>query len=194
VLREERDILKRATAFFARETGERLSVHRAEKQGRGASVGRASCSASPAPAYYAWSAADPEKRRRADDELLQAISDAHQASRGTYGAPRITKALRKQGRHVARKRVARLMRQRGIWTCSPPPQAHHYRRSRRAKAADLLQRNFTPAAHAIDTAWCSDISYVRTWRAGPTGHRDRPFQPARRRAGHGRSPQDLARE
>src|SRR5437016_6953386 len=28
VLREERDILKRATAFFAKETGERVSVHR----------------------------------------------------------------------------------------------------------------------------------------------------------------------
>ena len=136
----------------------------AEKQGQGCvrracvllSVSRA--------AYYAWSAADPEKRRRADDELLQAISDAHQASRGTYGAPRITKALRKQGRHVARKRVARLMRQRGI--------VGRARRRRKrttiadpaaAKAADLLQRNFTPAAHAIDTAWCSDISYVRTW-------------------------------
>ena len=136
----------------------------AEKQGQGCvrracvllSVSRA--------AYYAWSAADPEERRRADDELLQAIKDAHKASRGTYGAPRITRALRKQGRRVSRKRVARLMRQRGI--------VGRARRRRKrttiadpaaAKAADLLKRNFTPASHAIDAAWCSDISYVRTW-------------------------------
>ena len=136
----------------------------AEKQGQGCvrraclllKVSRA--------AYYAWSAADPEERRRADDELLQAIEDAHQASRGTYGAPRLTRALRKQGRRVSRKRVARLMRQRGIvgrarrrrkrtTTCDPAA----------AKAADLLQRDFAPTARAIDTAWCSDISYVRTW-------------------------------
>lgn len=115
-------------------------------------------------AYYAWSATDPEERRRSDDELLQAIKDAHKASRGTYGAPRITRALRKQGRRVSRKRVARLMKQRGIvgrarrrrkrtTTCDPAA----------AKAADLLRRNFAPTSHAIDTAWCSDISYVRTW-------------------------------
>jgi transposase InsO family protein len=136
----------------------------AEKQGQGCvrrtcvllSVSRA--------AYYAWSAAAPEERRRADDELLVAITDAHKASRGTYGAPRITRALRKQGRRVSRKRVARLMRQRGI--------VGRARRRRKrttiadpaaTKAADLLQRNFAPTSHAIDTAWCSDISYVRTW-------------------------------
>jgi len=115
-------------------------------------------------AYYAWSAASPAERRRADDELLVAIKDAHKASRGTYGAPRITRALRKQGRRVSRKRVARLMRQRGI--------VGRARRRRKrtticdpaaAKTADLLKRNFAPTSHGLDTAWCSDISYVRTW-------------------------------
>jgi len=136
----------------------------AEKQGQGCvrracvllKVSRA--------AYYAWSAAGPDERRRSDDELLQAIKDAHKASRGTYGSPRITRALRTQGRRVSRKRVARLMRQRGI--------VGRARRRRKrttvadpaaAKAADLLKRDFAPTSHAIDTAWCSDISYVRTW-------------------------------
>jgi transposase InsO family protein len=136
----------------------------AEKQGQG-NVRRACVLLSVSrAAYYAWSAADPEERRRRDDELLAAIKDAHKASRGTYGSPRITRALRQRGLRVSRKRVARLMRQRGIvgrarrrrkrtTTCDPAA----------AKAADLLQRNFAPTAHAIDTAWCSDISYVRTW-------------------------------
>jgi len=26
-----------------------------------------------------------------------------------------------------------------------------------------VQRNFAPEAHRIDTVWCGDISYVRTW-------------------------------
>lgn len=136
----------------------------AEKQGQGCvrracvllKVSRA--------AYYVWSAADPAERHRGDDELLQAIKDAHKASRGTYGAPRITRALRKQGRRVSRKRVARLMRQRGI--------VGRARRRRKrttiadpaaARAADLLKRDFAPTSHGLDAAWCSDISYVRTW-------------------------------
>ena len=115
-------------------------------------------------AYYAWSASGPDERRRADDELLQAIKDAHKASRGTYGSPRITRELRKRGLRVSRKRVARLMRQRGI--------VGRARRRRRrttiadpaaAQTADLLQRNFAPAAHELDKVWCGDISYVRTW-------------------------------
>lgn len=115
-------------------------------------------------AYYAWSASGPDERRRSDDELLVAIKDAHKASRGTYGSPRITRDLRKRGLRVSRKRVARLMRQRGI--------VGRARRRRKrttiadpaaAKTADLLKRNFTPAAHELDKVWCGDISYVRTW-------------------------------
>jgi len=115
-------------------------------------------------AYYAWSASGPDEPRRRDDELLAAIKEAHKASRGTYGSPRITRELRKRGRRVSRKRVARLMRQRGI--------VGRARRRRKrttiadpaaAKTADLLQRNFTPAAHEPDKVWCGDISYERTW-------------------------------
>lgn len=136
----------------------------AEKQGQGNLSRACALLQVSRAAYYSWSAADSEERRRADDELLQAIDDAHKASRGTYGAPRITRALRKQGRRVSRKRVARLMRQRGIV-------GRARRRHKRttiadpaaAKTADLLQRNFAPTAHGLDAAWCSDISYVRTW-------------------------------
>ena len=77
--------------------------------------------------------------------------------------PRITRALRARGRRVSRKRVARLMRQRGLAgrarrrtkrTTTPDPAAR--------KAADLLSRDFAPAAHEIASVWCGDISYVRT--------------------------------
>ena len=115
-------------------------------------------------ADYTWFATDPEERRRSDDELLAAIKDAHRSSRGTYGSPRIQRALRKRGLRVSRKRIARLMAGQGIV-------GRAWRRRKRttiadpaaAKTADLLKRNFAPAEHEIDTAWCSDISYVRTW-------------------------------
>jgi transposase InsO family protein len=115
-------------------------------------------------AYYAWSSQTPSARSRRDEELLREIAEAHKASRGTYGAPRIHRALHKRGRRVSRKRVARLMARRGLV-------GRARRRTKRTtiadpaavKTADLVQRSFAPEAHALDAVWCSDISYVRTW-------------------------------
>jgi len=42
----------------------------------------------------------------------------------------------------------------GRRTTTPDPAAR--------KAADLLSRDFAPAAHEIASVWCGDISYVRT--------------------------------
>ncbi len=115
-------------------------------------------------AYYRWSSAAPSARALEDEELLTEILAAHKASRGTYGAPRITRALRARGLRTSRKRVARLMARRGLAgrarrrtkrTTTPDPAAR--------KAADLLRRNFAPTAHEIDSVWCGDVSYVRTW-------------------------------
>ena len=115
-------------------------------------------------AYYRWSSAGPSERAARDEELLEAITAAHKASRGTYGAPRITPALRERGLRASRKRIARLMARRGL--------AGRARRGKKrttiadplaASTGDLLRRNFAPEAHAIDTLWCGDISYVRTW-------------------------------
>jgi transposase InsO family protein len=114
-------------------------------------------------AYYAWSTDAPCERRRSDVELLERITAAHKASRGTYGAPRIAKALRKQGLRASRKRIARLMAQRGLVGRAKRRRKRTTIADPAAKAqADLLQRNFAPQAHPIDTLWCGDISYVRT--------------------------------
>jgi transposase InsO family protein len=116
-------------------------------------------------AYYAWSTDAPCERRRSDVELLERITAAHKASRGTYGAPRIAKALRKQGLRASRKRIARLMAQRGLVGRAKRRRKRTTIADPAAKAqADLLQRNFAPQAHPIDTLWCGDISYVRTWQ------------------------------
>lgn len=115
-------------------------------------------------AYYRWSSAAPSARALEDEELFTEILAAHKASRGTYGAPRITRALRARGLRASRKRVARLMARRGLAgrarrrtkrTTTPDPAAR--------KAADLLRRDFAPDSHAPDAVWCGDISYVRTW-------------------------------
>ena len=69
--------------------------------------------------YYAWRAREPSARARADEALGEQIKGIHEASRGTFGVPRVHAELAAQGTHVGRKRIARLMRNqelRGVCT------------------------------------------------------------------------------
>jgi putative transposase len=111
--------------------------------------------------YYAWAKRPESARSLGDTALAGAIRNAHAASRGRYGSPRVHAELRAQGRQVGRKRVARLMRGMGL-------AARHRRRFRRttdsrhgfAVAPNLLQRDFRAAAP--DRVWLADITYVGT--------------------------------
>src|SRR5262245_61683385 len=61
--------------------------------------------------YYAWRGRPliaPQVRR--NDRLRRRIRLIHAESRGTYGSPRVLRALREQGEWVGRNRIIRLMR------------------------------------------------------------------------------------
>jgi transposase InsO family protein len=112
-------------------------------------------------AFYAWQQHTASARARADAQLTEHIRDIHTQSCQRYGAPRVHAELRRRGKRVARKRVARLMRQAGLVGRCP-------RRFRRttvpdptAPVADLVRRQFRP--RAPDQVWLADISYIRTW-------------------------------
>ncbi len=115
-------------------------------------------------AYYAHRAGSVSARQRADEQLTEHIHQAHQESKGRYGAPRVHAELRRRGHRHARKRVARLMRAAGLRGRTP-------RRSKRttipdpaaATRADLIRRDFTVDAAAVNTRWCGDITYIPTW-------------------------------
>ena len=64
--------------------------------------------------YYAWRSRGRSPRARCDEELRGMIRTLHEASRGTYGAPRMHAGLMAGGCRVGRKRVARLMRESGL--------------------------------------------------------------------------------
>jgi len=78
-----------------------------------------------------------------------------------YGSPRIHAELKEQGVHCGRKRVARLMRERGI-------NAKSKRRKMKTTdsrhdnpvAPNILDRDFT--ADAPNTKWVSDITGIET--------------------------------
>jgi transposase InsO family protein len=64
--------------------------------------------------FYAWRRRPSSRRAIDDDKLRVLIHEAFERGRGAYGSPRVHEALRKQGVHVSRKRVIRLMQQDGL--------------------------------------------------------------------------------
>lgn len=116
--------------------------------------------------FYGWRDRPPSARARTDSILLEKIARIHTESRQTYGAPRIHFELRTLGVRCARKRVARLMREAGLFGCGGRRRkARTTVRSQTERtppaAPDLVERDFTPAAP--DRLWVADITYVRTW-------------------------------
>lgn len=111
--------------------------------------------------FYAWRDRAPAPRARADERLGVEIAAIHAKSRQRYGSPRIHAELAEGRCHTSRKRVARLMRERGLVA----------RRRRRFRvttdsrhalpvAPNVLARQF--ACPVPDTAWVTDITYIWT--------------------------------
>ena len=135
----------------------------AEKAG-GHHVARACVLLQVSRAAYYHHRTGPSVRAQADVELTAEIAAVHAASNGSYGSPRVHAELVDGGRRHGRKRVARLMRTAGLvgrcparWrrTTIPDPSA--------AIRPDHIGRDFTTDPAAINTRWCGDITYIRTW-------------------------------
>jgi len=112
--------------------------------------------------YYAWRGRPPSARALADAELSEQIARIHDEVCGIYGAPRIHAELAlAHGIRVGRKRVARLMRERGIFGAGRRGGPRTTTRDpARSSAPDLVDRSFARAEP--DRLWVSDIKYVGT--------------------------------
>ena len=112
--------------------------------------------------FYAWRKRAPSARRRSDIVLGDRIEALFGQSNRTYGRPRIHADLRDDGVSVSGKRVARLMRERGIKGASRRKGIITTIRDRDARPApDLVDRKFK--ADGPDQIWVADITYVPTW-------------------------------
>jgi putative transposase len=114
-----------------------------------------------ASAYYEWEREQESEHERRDGELLALIRAVFALFRGRYGAPRIQRRLAKDGVHVSRKRVARLMREAGLRAKG----ARKYKATTDSNhalpvAPNLLERRFT--VDQPNVAWVSDITYLWT--------------------------------
>jgi putative transposase len=111
--------------------------------------------------FYEWLRNPLSDRALEDQRLLGLIRTAYTASSGVYGAPRIFLDLREAGETCSKHRVARIMRANNMNAL------HGYRTPRYARGhpslltPNTLQRGFT--VQRPNTAWVTDITYVRTW-------------------------------
>jgi putative transposase len=102
--------------------------------------------------YYAWRNRAPSAQALSDALLGGRIEAICRRSRMTYGRPRVQAELRDEGIFVSDKRVARLMRERGLHGASRRKFVVTTVRDREAQRAhDLVNRNFT--ADAPDRLW-----------------------------------------
>ena len=113
--------------------------------------------------YYAWESRKPCKRKECDARMGEAIEVVQRQHRGRYGRRRMHQELTQgQGFRVGKKRVGRLMRERGVqcrlrrrYKVVTTDSKHNH-----PIAANVLERNFK--ALAPDQKWVADLTYVAT--------------------------------
>ncbi|WP_371827045.1 IS3 family transposase [Microvirga sp. VF16] len=160
ILRQEREILKKATAFFQGGKSMRFKFIDAAKENFPVTRLCQVLNVSPS-GYFAWRSRPASPRQREDLVLLAHIRSAFTLSNGTYGSPRMTRELQDERLQVGRRRTARLMRENGL-------KARQKRRFKRTTdshhafpvAPNLLEQDFS--AERPNQKWNADISYVWT--------------------------------
>jgi putative transposase len=112
--------------------------------------------------YYAWKHRKPGLRQQANQALGVQVRAEYQASRKTYGSPRIHVMLQRKGVACGRHRVARLMRQEGLF--ARPKHKTHPVTTQPASgvvpAPNRLNQDF--AALFPNQKWVSDFTYIET--------------------------------
>ncbi|MEV0899250.1 IS3 family transposase [Actinoplanes sp. NPDC049802] len=109
--------------------------------------------------YYEWLAAQPVRQaRQDDDEQLAALIRQIQAEHRGYGSPRITAELRRRGLRVNRKRVERVMRERGLAGITRRRRRSLTKPDAKAAPAPDLIRRASPPPHP----GCASLATSRT--------------------------------
>ncbi|WP_375382413.1 IS3 family transposase [uncultured Sphingomonas sp.] len=191
ILRQERDILKRATALF-RPGGKSMRFALVDQAKKDFPVHRlCQVLGVSQSGYFAWKDRPASRRQQGDMVMLAHVRSAFALSNGTYGSPRMTRELQDDGFAIGRRRTARLMRENGL----RGRQKRRFKRTTDSEhswpiAPNIIDQDFT--ATAPNQKWGVDISYVWTregwlylavvidlfsrrvvgWAAGDRLHRD----------------------
>ena len=111
--------------------------------------------------FRCWLNRKPSNTKKRKNKIKEEIKEIHKESHEIYGAPKITRELRKEGHTVSEKTVGNYMREMNIkalyikpWTRTTVSRDFSH------KLRNILKRNFNPSSP--DAAWCTDITYIWT--------------------------------
>jgi putative transposase len=112
-------------------------------------------------AYYKWCSTPQTAHDQRDRELGELVEIEFKRGRGVYGEVRVLKKLQQQGIKTSRRRVGRLMRERGLVCITKKP----YKVTTDSKhdkptAQNKLKRRFNPKKP--NRVYAGDITYIRT--------------------------------
>lgn len=109
--------------------------------------------------YYAWQSRVKSAHEKRDEFLLRKTRTIFRRSRGTYGSPRITQALRLEGINVGEKRIERIMRDNNIKArCAKiyrrmPGTHRFFNRTPNRQRKKIIKRP--------NQVWVGDVTYLR---------------------------------
>jgi putative transposase len=111
--------------------------------------------------FYDWLDRPASKRSQEDEKLTERIIMFHCGSRCTYGSPRIHKDMKSVGYQIAQKRVARLMKAKGLrGKAKRKYKTTTTSKHQRPRAENLVKQNFK--VNDPNELWVSDITYIAT--------------------------------
>jgi putative transposase len=160
VTRMERDILKKAAAYFAKESRHgRYDQHLATSLSVTIALLCSCCIRQRG--YHAWRNRPPSRRAREEARLEVEIKAAHRRTQETYGPERLREDLAAHGGHVGVHRIKRLRRKLGL-RCRQKRRLKVTTNSRHTLpvAENLLAQQFE--ASAPGQVWLSDSTYIPT--------------------------------
>lgn len=112
--------------------------------------------------FYGWLKNQSSEKSQKRWNLLKEIRKVFEDSDGTYGSPRVTKQLRRNGIHVNHKPVEKLMKLADLRAETqkkfrvPTTDSNH----KLPVSANILDRKFNP--EKPNQVWVSDITYIKT--------------------------------
>jgi putative transposase len=114
-------------------------------------------------AYYQWRSLQSSfsERQKKNADLLENIRTIHAQSKHTYGSPRVTAQLRREGTQVNEKCVAKLMQDNDIRAKTKKRFKVTTNSAKTKNAApNLVKQNFS--AERPNQLWTSDMTYIWT--------------------------------
>ena len=112
--------------------------------------------------YYAWRGRGMSRREQEDVRLGDIVTAVFRANRQIYGSHRIWLSLREQDIRTSRKRVARLMRERGLQSVRVRKRRVGLTKAGQSAyfAPNLLQQDFS--TEHTNQKWVADTTYIDT--------------------------------